>query len=141
MTGNGTGGQLPFGAALVAGALLLPLSAMSADVRGGYWDEWHDAARRACPSHHLEGLPDVYDELIGAFVQTLPREVQRKASAIASYSQRCADETMGFYCEMAVYVDAFRRLRLLDDFAAFSCKRYKCIELSYCVAPRTGKFG
>jgi hypothetical protein len=93
-----------------------------------------------CPSHKLDLLGDVYDELIGGFSKTLPRSLDAKAKAIASYSRRCADETVGFSCEMAVYVDAYKRLGLLTKFTAFACDKYKCIEGAYCVNPRTGKF-
>ncbi len=109
-------------------------------MRGNYWKDWNGAVKLQCPSHHLELLGDIYDELIDKFSKTLPRSIDEKAISIADYSRRCADETAGFSCEMAVYVDAYKKLGLLKKFTQFSCRQYKCLEAAYCVDPRTGKF-
>jgi hypothetical protein len=125
-------------------ALILALSAMpacAADIPPRYyWDDWANAAKQICPSHNLDMLPDLYDELIGNFSKTLPHTLNAKATAIAAYSRRCADETAGFYCEMAVYVDAYKKPGLLTRFTTFACGKYKCLEVDYCVNPKTGKF-
>jgi hypothetical protein len=113
---------------------------LAAEIPYRYWDGWDRAARQQCPSHHLELLGDIYDELISDFSKTLPSSVNEKATAIADYSRQCTDETAGFYCEMSTYIHAYKKLGLLGKFTAFSCYRYKCLEGAYRVDPQTGKF-
>lgn len=103
------------------------------DAQENVWNMWTQDLQRQCPSNHVDWIAgDFYDELVTAFVQTLPPSSQRKISSIADYSRRCADEKMGFSCEMSVHLDAFNRLGLLKRFAAFGCHRYKCEEPALC---------
>src|ERR1700761_2725398 len=96
----------------------LPVCASAAQV----WDDWSALLGRTCPSYHVELISDNdHDELIGGFFRTLPAATQGKVNAIADYNRRCSKETMGFYCEMAVDLDAFERLGLLKRFAGFAC--------------------
>jgi hypothetical protein len=113
--------------------------ASAADILPSIWKKWDHAAKLQCPSLYLELLGNVYDGLIGDFVRALPRDNRPSIDAIADYSQRCREETAGFSCDMAVYVDAFSKLGLLKKFAAFSCDRYKCLEAAYCVDLHTNK--
>ena len=136
--------MIPRGASQIifAGCTLVLATAPSrgADVPPHIWDTWNKSTKQICPSHKLDLLGDVYDDLIGDFSKTLPRSIDAKVNSIAAYSRRCADEKMGFYCEMAVHVDAYEKLGLLKKFATFACSKYKCLEGAYCVDPKTGKF-
>src|SRR6266851_2439880 len=97
------------------------------------WDAWDRELRRQCPSHHVEWIcGDCYDDLMAAFEKTLPANTQRKMPLNSDYAHRCATETMGFYCEMFVFLDAAARLGLLKRFAAFACRRYRCEEPALC---------
>jgi hypothetical protein len=114
----------------IAIAIASPSSAAARD----YWKGWELELRRQCPANHVEWVfGDFYDELTGGFVQTLPPAAQRTVDSVADYSHRCATETMGFGCEMSVYLDAFGRLGLLKRFAKYGCGHYSCIEWANCV--------
>jgi hypothetical protein len=111
----------------------LPTAGLAAD---DGWARWEHELRRQCPSHHVDWIcGDCYDDLIGGFSATLPAATRRKSEQIADYSRRCARETMGFSCEMAVYLDAFRRLGLLKRFTAFGCNAYRCEDVAICAGP------
>jgi hypothetical protein len=117
------------GFALVAGAG----SAIAGPT--GDWQAWQSELHRQCPANHVDWIyGDGYDELAGGFVRTLPLQTRKKMDAIADYQHRCASETMGFSCELAVNLDAFRRLGLLKKFVAFGCNHYRCSEPALCVA-------
>lgn len=97
------------------------------------WNDWHRELRRQCRTNHVEWISDAeQDELLADFINTLPTATQAKVNAIADYSHRCSDVRIGFYCEMAVHLDAFIRLGLLKQFAAFACQHYKCSEPALC---------
>jgi hypothetical protein len=97
------------------------------------WTAWLKDLNQQCPSKHVDWIAgDTYDELIGDFLKTEPRRTQIKATAIANYSHRCAQETIGFSCETSVYLDAFRKLGLLRRFTAFGCRTYTCTEQALC---------
>jgi hypothetical protein len=109
-----------------------PTAAMAAN---DVWANWGRELSLQCPAHHVDWICDsCYDELIGGFSATLPAAINRKAARIADYSHRCAQEWMGFSCEMTVYLDAFRRLGLLKRFTAFGCKTYRCEEVAMCTS-------
>ena len=114
-------------------------SAVAADIDSKIWDAWNKATAKQCPSHHLEMLGGVYDTLIDGFATTLSRDQNEKSDKIANYKVRCADEEFGFDCYGAVYMDAYKRLGVLDRLAAYACHRYKCLGGALCVDPRTGK--
>jgi hypothetical protein len=64
-----------------------------------------------------------------------PRQ-QAKVERTANYSQKCAHETIGFWCEWGVSLDAIEKLGLMPDFAAWSCRDIKCEEYGLCEVPR-----
>lgn len=98
------------------------------------WKAWERELHRQCPENHVEWIGDSrYDDLLGAFIHTLPSSTQRKITALADYQHRCAKEVGGFSCEMAVHLDAFNRLGLLKRFVAFGCRQYKCDDVALCV--------
>jgi hypothetical protein len=107
----------------------MPLLLDAADV----WKKWRQELRRQCPANHVEWISDPeQDELLAAFVETLPAVTQAKIDAIADYANRCSNVTIGFYCEMGVHLDAFNRLGLMRQFAVFACRHYKCSEPALC---------
>jgi len=64
--------------------------------------------------------------------------MRQQIDQIADYSKRCANEQTGFSCEMAVHLDAYNKLGLLDRFtAAFGCRYYRCEEVSLCTRDRS----
>lgn len=118
-----------------AALFILPLALYAADepVWKSAWNKSGSEHRRQCPSNHLEWIADgQYDDLLGDFVQTLPSATQKRIAQIADYSHRCSHEQAGFSCEMAVHLDAFIRLGLLNRFAAFGCRHLKCVEPAFC---------
>jgi hypothetical protein len=103
------------------------------DAHENVWDSWTRDLQRQCPSNHVDWIgDDFHDELLTAFVQTLPPSSQRRVSSLADYSRRCAGVKIGSSCEMSVHLDAFIRLGLLKRFTAFGCHRYKCEEPALC---------
>ncbi len=113
--------------------LLIAFPSVASAPAEDVWKMWMSDLRQQCPSSHVDWIcGDCYDDLVGAFVQTLPSSTQQKISSIADYSRRCAEEKMGFSCEMFVHLDAFNRLRLLKRFTAFGCHRYRCEEPALC---------
>jgi hypothetical protein len=97
------------------------------------WTVWKEELHRQCPKNHVDWISDgEHDELLGDFLHTLPDSTQQKVTAVADYSHRCSEVTMGFYCEMAVHLDAFNKLSLLKQFTAYGCRRYKCEEPALC---------
>src|SRR5262249_25094243 len=120
--------------AMVAASLLAP----SPSVASGIWDDWYKKTKQSCPDHHLELLAGYdYDELPDSFISTFPATTQKAILKTANYSRRCAQETMGFYCEMAVDLDAFKKMGLLNSFVAFACASRKCTEAATCT--RSGR--
>ena len=113
---------------------------LAAEVNQNVWGKWRKAWEQQCPSRHLDLLADSeQDELITDFENTLQQSINKKVDTIADIDKRCADVKIGFYCEMAVYLDAYVKLGLLHNFTAFGCHRYKCIEAAWCVDPTTNK--
>ena len=99
---------------------------------------WEREIAKRCPSHHVEWLSDgYYDEVLGAYYDSLRPQLSAKARRIANYSHRCTRETIGFTCEWSVNIDAIVKLGLLPDFAAWSCRNVKCEEYGLCEAPRS----
>ena len=96
------------------------------------WLAWERGLHRACPRHHVEWVADGgYDELLAAFIDTLPQRVKKQISRITDYDRRCQD-TEGFSCEMGMHLDAFRHLGLLGQFTKFGCDHVKCEDIALC---------
>ena len=94
---------------------------------------WEAAVARQCPSRHLEWMCDgCYDDFLDGFERTLPKATQSKIHKIADYSRRCREDVAGFSCEMAVHVDAMRRLGLFKRFVNYSCAEYSCSFAAHC---------
>ncbi len=118
--------------------LLMAFTLFANDARALDTGPWDIAVARKCPFHHFERMGDgLYDEILGKFEGTLPRSDQSRINKIADYSHRCRSEIAGFSCEMAVHVDAMRRLGLLGRFVAYGCAHYTCPSAAYCIP--TGK--
>ena len=112
--------------------LFLAAPSMAADTRAAYFSAWEAAAHKKCPARHIELMGTGHDELLAAFARTIPAATHRRATRIADYAHRCSDEIAGFTCEMAVYVDAYRRLGVFDRLVAFTCAKVKCEEGAIC---------
>ena len=107
---------------------MLTSEALALDTR-----PWEAAVARQCPSRHLERMCDgCYDEFLGGFERTLPKATQSKITRLADYSHRCREEIAGFSCEMAVHVDAMKRLGVFERFVAYGCKQYTCSFAGHC---------
>jgi hypothetical protein len=116
------------------GFLLAASAFVSAQGAGrDLWQEWYHGLSQRCPSHHVEWISDDgQDKLLDQFTKTLPRSVNRKAMSLADYPQRCAKATMGFYCEMDAYLDAFIKTGLTQKFVDFACRHVRCTEAALC---------
>ncbi len=113
--------------------LMVGFTLLATDARALSTRPWDIGVAKRCPSRHFEWMGDgLYDEIIGRFEMTLPRAEQSRIDRIADYSHRCKSEIAGFGCEMAVHVDAMRRLGLLDRFVAYGCAHYICTDVAYC---------
>ncbi len=111
-------------------ALAAPLAAQGSTKA---WAEWDRKTHRICPSHHLEWIADgTFDDLLGAFEQTLPAPQARQISRRADLKRRCAKEIAGRSCEMAESLKVYSALRIMDRFAAFSCREVRCETAAYC---------
>ena len=107
------------------------MSCAHADIKA--WQVWEQDLRRQCPSRHVEWVAGGgYDELLGAFESSLARHAQKRILQIVDYSHRCAGEEIGFACEMAISLDAFRKMGLLKRFVEFGCAHVKCEEAALC---------
>jgi hypothetical protein len=121
----------------VIAVLLFLIPELLAAGDNGVWKKWKREAKRQCPANHIEWIADgQHDQLLSDFITTLPAATQAKVNSIADYPRRCSHEQIGFYCEMAVHLDAFKRLGLLGRFAAFACQHYKCAEPALCIKDR-----
>ena len=117
----------------IAAALLFTVPLVLGAKDKNVWNSWRRELSRQCPANHVDWISGGgYDDLVADFVQTLPEAMQKKVESIADYSHRCSEVKIGFVCEMAVYLDAFIRLDLLKQFAAFGCQHYKCSEPALC---------
>jgi hypothetical protein len=111
-------------------ALVWPISSLAEKTA---WETWEHNLRRHCPNNHVEWVADGgYDELIDAFQSSLSVDAQKEVVRIADYRHRCAHEELGFGCEMATYLDAYRRRGLLRLFVEFDCANVKCEEVALC---------
>ena len=98
---------------------------------------WEQEIKTRCPGRHVEWLSDgATDDVLASYYKTLSPKLRDKAARIADYSRRCAHETIGFYCEWGVNIDAIGKLGLLPDFADWSCRNIKCEEYGLCEVPR-----
>ena len=116
---------------VLALALVWPLASTAQSDTG--WRAWERGLHRACPGRHADWIADgSYTELIDAFAHTLPARTRAQIAKAADSQRLCAKEQIGFSCEMATELDAYRRLGLMDRFVAFSCRAVKCEERSIC---------
>jgi hypothetical protein len=117
--------------ALTAAVALIPGAGRAAVSNA--WDEWHRALQRQCPFNHVEwDGGQGYDELLGAYSMSLPRSQSRRLDRAANYQANCGKVSAGFECEMGAYLKAARRLGMLKDMAAFSCRAVRCQEAGIC---------
>jgi hypothetical protein len=96
------------------------------------WDMYNARLAQRCPERNVGLVPDVYLAIIEAFEKTLTPSAVNAARARADIGHQCADEWMGFYCEMAMSLEAYRQLGLLDRFVSFSCHYIRCEEGAEC---------
>ncbi len=119
---------------------LTSFTLLATDARAVNTGPWDAAVARQCPSRHFERMGDgLYDEIIGKFEKKLSKQEQSRIKKIADYPRRCRAEIAGFSCELAVHVDAMRRLGLLDRFVAYGCSHYTCPDVAYCIPRRKGR--
>jgi hypothetical protein len=98
------------------------------------WAKWERELRRECPSHHVNWIGgSYYDDLISGFDRTLPAATQRNIERIKKpYDRHCAEDTEGYGCEMVNYLNAAERVGLLKQITAFSCKAFRCEDITSC---------
>ena len=97
------------------------------------WDAWERSLNAQCPSHHVNWICDgCYLDLIDGFEARFSSKTRERARRIADYKTHCADEIMGFSCEMERSLIAYRQLGLLRSFTKFGCKHVKCEEPALC---------
>jgi hypothetical protein len=115
---------------LVAGIVVAIASAADAkDV----FTEWRDLSAVRCPSHHIDWLcGDCQLSVVEAFDATLTDSQRRQVAQVAKIKTRCADEVMGFSCEVGTSLDAYHRLGLTNRFIRFGCAAVKCEEEALC---------
>jgi hypothetical protein len=104
----------------------------------GAWDAYLAELRDRCPSQHVEWICDgCKDDQIARFLNTLPEEARHrvKTLALTDLSLKCASAGLGFYCEEAVYLETFRKLHLLREYAAYGCRTVTCTEPDLCSKP------
>jgi hypothetical protein len=73
-----------------------------------------------------------YDDVLGSFLEPYPESLRKRVAKIVDYPRTCAKETVGFSCEFAAHLAAFRQIGLFDEFVSYSCKNWKCEEISLC---------
>lgn len=95
------------------------------------WAQFDQDAKRFCPSHHLEWLPDLWSDLPDEFERTLSPALRHRVASTADF-RSCAREEMGFYCEGAVSMTAYSRIGILERFTHYACNRFVCTEGSIC---------
>jgi hypothetical protein len=66
--------------------------------------------------------PADLNDRIGPFVQSLPATDRERLSSAPEVKQACAQSLVGVSCQNFGYIDAARRLHLLDAFAQSVCK-------------------
>jgi hypothetical protein len=96
------------------------------------WDAYYARLEHRCPERNVGTVPDVYLQIIDAFEETLTPSARKAVRARADIGHYCADEQMGFYCEMARSLVAYRQLGLLDRFVSFNCHHIRCEEGALC---------
>jgi len=97
------------------------------------WSQCNGAARRLCPSHHIEDFTDgQYDDVLGGFLEGYPESMRARMRAIVDYPKTCTKEVFGFSCEFVASLAAFRQIGLFDKFVRYSCGHWRCEELSLC---------
>lgn len=105
---------------------------------GSAWDAYLADLRDRCPSHHVEWICDgCKDDQIDGFLASLSLLERRKAETLGSaeFKQKCANVRFGFYCEEGVYLETFRKLHLLRQYAAYGCRTVTCSEPALCSKP------
>lgn len=116
---------------VLALALVWPLASTAQSDIG--WRAWEHGLHRACPNRHADWIADgSYTELIDAFARTLAARTRAQVAKTANSQRLCAKEQIGFSCEMATALNAYRRLGLMDRFVKFNCRTVKCEERSIC---------
>lgn len=117
---------------------LIVLALLASEARALDTGPWEAAVAKQCPSRHLEWMCDgCYDDFLDGFERRLPKATQSKITKIADYARRCRAEVGGFSCEMAVHVDAMRRLGLFKRFVDYSCTEYSCSFQANCVRTKS----
>lgn len=97
------------------------------------WGQFGQAARRYCPSHHINDFGDgQYDEVLEDFLSRYPKRFREHVDQIVDYPKTCAQETAGFICEFSAYLATFQKLGLFEKFIRHSCSRWRCREASLC---------
>jgi len=114
---------------------LAPISLllMAANSAPDPWAAWKRDLSRSCPSRDVELMGDGgYDEFLGAFYNTLTVSEKHRMDAVVDYRKACANETMGFGCEMSRNLYAAQKLGLLHRLVMFACRTVRCEEAASC---------
>ena len=97
------------------------------------WEFYNTRLQARCPSRHVDYVYiDGYLDLIEAFEGTIPASQRREAIRLADTERQCASEKMGFNCEMARSLEAFRQMNLRERFVEFNCHHVRCEEAALC---------
>ena len=114
-------------------SLLFAATSASVAATPNAWDQYNHMLRESCPNRHVEWVLDGgYDELLAAFEATLTPAERTRIETLADLKRQCASEQIGFSCEMARSLAAYRTLHLLPRFVAYGCNHVNCEEPASC---------
>ena len=97
------------------------------------WQAWEVGSEQKCPGQHPEWMGDGgHDDFIASFEQSLSQDDRRRLTDVADARRQCANEQIGFTCEMGRELAGVQRLGMLDRLIDFGCRTVKCEERANC---------
>jgi len=97
------------------------------------WDDYDALLSRQCPGRHADIIVDgQYLELLDSFEHTLPPTMRPNEKSRADIQRKCGGKQEGFSCEMAGSLEAYRTLKLMHRFVAYTCHSVRCEEAGIC---------
>jgi hypothetical protein len=97
------------------------------------WDNYNALLARQCPDRNVHFIPeDYYLALLNGFERTLSPSIRHAVRSHADIRHQCANEKMGFGCEMSRSLEAYRVMKLTHRFVAFACHSIRCEEGATC---------
>lgn len=97
------------------------------------WEDYDQLLSRYCPGRHVGWLADgAWDQFFARFEETLTPAQRNAIRAQSEVERRCADEQFGFYCERSWMLEAYKTVKVLKNFASYSCRHVRCTEPALC---------